>query len=227
MLKHIFFIILFLLPHFSFSQVFIQTQGDALIGLDRKAFLGLGNTSDHSDGYAHDFTLPPSTNACQKIVGITVAINLTGYTNNNTCPHPTLYYNLFYGCGPYSGGATCLPATNMIAQPNFAPNTSPPPFNFGCPLGGSFNPNLQADFGGNLSVDIIPVSNPGCNPVTNGHIAYQYTITVTVLVQDISCSGTGCLAPVTTPQACDDGDPCTINDVQRVLVCDNLSLIHI
>ena len=115
MLKHIFFIILFLLPHFSFSQVFIQTQGDALIGLDRKAFLGLGNTSDHSDGYAHDFTLPPSTNACQKIVGITVAINLTGYTNNNTCPHPTLYYNLFYGCGPYSGGATCLPATNMIA----------------------------------------------------------------------------------------------------------------
>ncbi len=220
MLKYISFIFLFLVPCFSFSQIMMQTQADAVIGLDRKAFLGLGITSDHSDGYAHDFTLPASTGPCQKIVGINVVINLTGYSNNNVCPHPTLYYNLYYGCGTYSGGATCLPLNNLIAEPNFAPNTSPPAFNFGCPLGGPINPNIQPDFGDNLSVDIIPVSNPGCNPVANGHIAYQYTITVTVTVQNISCSGTGCLAPVTSTQACDDGNPCTSNDMRTILNCD-------
>ena len=170
----------------AFGQIILtQTHTEATIGLDRKAFLGLGNTSDHSDGYAHDFTLPTRTNPCQEITGITVVINLTGYTNNNICPHPTLYYNLFYGCGTYGGGATCLPATNLIAEPNFPPNTSPPPFNFGNPLGSPLNPNIEPDFGDNLSIDIIPVSNPGCNAVGNGHISYQYTITVTITVEDI------------------------------------------
>jgi hypothetical protein len=125
--------------------VLTQTHTNATIGLDRKAFLGLGNTSAHSDGYAHDFTLPAGANPCQKISSINVVIALTNYTNNNSCPHPTLYYNLYYGCGPYSGGATCLPATSMIAQPNFAPNTSPPPFNYGCPLGSSsLLPSIQS-----------------------------------------------------------------------------------
>ncbi len=53
----------------SFGQIILtQTHNEATIGLDRKAFNGLGNTaSDHSDGYAHDFTLPASTNPCQVI----------------------------------------------------------------------------------------------------------------------------------------------------------------
>ncbi len=179
----VFFLIL--VTDFSFGQVFTltQTHTNATIGLDRKAWAGLGNTSGHSDGYAHDFTLPARTSPCQQITSISVVINLTGYTNpGGPCPHSVLYYNLFYGCGTYSGGATCLPATNLIAEPNFPPNTSPPPFNFGNPLGGPVNPGIVPDFGGNLSVDIIPVSNPGCNPVTNGQISYQYTITVTVTV---------------------------------------------
>jgi gliding motility-associated-like protein len=177
-----------LLFNSAFGQIILtQNQNDATIGLDRKAFNGLGNTSQSSDGYAHDFTLPESTSSCQRISGISVAINLTGYTNNSLpgCPPITLYYNLFYGCGTYSGGATCLPASNLIAQPNFAPNTSPPPFNFGNPLGSPLNATIVPDFGDNLSVDIIPVSNPGCNSVSNGRISYQYTITVTVSVEDV------------------------------------------
>lgn len=177
---------LILLSDFSFGQVVLtQTHSDATIGLDRKAWNGLGNTSAHSDGYAHDFTLPASTNPCQMITGITVEISHTAYTNNNVCPHYTTYYNLFYGCTSYAGGATCLPATNLIAEPNYAPNVSPPPFNFGSPLGSPLNSNIVPDFGDNLSIDIIPVSNPGCNPVTNGHISYQYTITVTVTITDL------------------------------------------
>ena len=186
MLRNLIVLSLILLTDFSFGQVVMtQTHTDATIGLDRKAFIGLGNTSQSSDGYAHDFTLPVSTNPCQQITGITVEISLTNYTNNNTCPHPTLYYNLFYGCTTYAGGATCLNATNLIAEPNYAPNTSPPTFNFGSPLGSPINPNIIPDFGDNLSVDIIPVSNPGCNTVSNGYIAYEYTITVTVTVTNI------------------------------------------
>ncbi len=200
---HRYFTVFFLIlaTDFSFGQVFTltQTHANATIGLDRKAWAGLGNTLNHSDGYAHDFTLPARTNPCQQIASISVVINLTGYTYIGPCPHGPLYYNLFYGCGTYSGGATCLPATNLIAEPNFPPNTSPPPFNFGNPLGGPINPNIVPDFGGNLSVDIIPVSNPGCNAVANGQISYQYTITVTVTVTQ---------APPVTPSLTSIGPFC-------------------
>jgi len=198
-----FFIIFFLLliAVFSFGQVLTQTQANADIGLDRKAFLGIGNTADHSEGYHHDFTLPASTSACQQITGISVVINITNYTNNGgPCPLPTLYFNLFYGCATYSGGATCLPGPHLIAEPNLAPGTSPPPFNFGNPLGSPLNAGIVPNFGDNLSVDIIPVSNPGCNPVTSGQISYQYTITVTITVEE---------APSITPALTSIGPFCS------------------
>ncbi|MEZ4987812.1 MAG: hypothetical protein R2795_22755 [Saprospiraceae bacterium] len=34
-------------------------------------------------------------------------------------------------------------------------------------------------------MDIIPVQITGCNPITSGQISYQYTITVTVTVEDV------------------------------------------
>ena len=163
-----------------------QNQSNATIGLDRKAWAGIGNTGNHSDGYAHDFTLPQSTNPCQQITGITVNITITGSNTNNICPSNTVYYNLYYGCSTYTAGATCLPGTSLIAEPNLPPNVSPPTFNFGNPLGGPVNPGIVPNFGGNLSVDIIPVSNPGCNAVANGHISYQYTITVTVNIAQLA-----------------------------------------
>ena len=171
----------------SIGQVVLtQTQSDAIIGIDRKAWAGLGNTAPLSDGYAHDFILPTSTDSCEQITGISVEVNFTGYTNNGSCPHFETYFNLFYGCTPYVGGATCLPATNLIAEPNYPVNVNPTPFNFGNPLGSPLNPGIEPDFGDNFSVDIIPVSNPGCNAVSNGYIGHQYTITVTVTITDIT-----------------------------------------
>ena len=176
MFRYLIVLFLILLTNFSFGQIVLtQTHSDAAIGLDRKAWAGLGNTSPLSDGYAHDFTLPARTNSCQQITGITVDISFSGYTNNNVCNHYVTYYNQFYGCTSYSGGATCLPATNLIAEPNYAPTANPPLFSYGSPLGSPVNSNIVPDFGDNLSIDIIPVSDPGCNPVTNGHISYQYT----------------------------------------------------
>ncbi|GAA4801269.1 T9SS type B sorting domain-containing protein [Litoribaculum gwangyangense] len=186
MLKYLIALFVVLLTSFSFGQIVLtQNQSDASIGLDRKAWSGLGNTAPLSDGYAHDFILPTRTNPCQQITGIRIEISFTNYFNNNVCPHFETYYNLFYGCTTYAGGATCLPATNLIAEPNYAPITNPPIFNYGSPLGSPLNSNIVPDFGENLSIDIIPVSNPGCNPVTNGNIRYEYTITVTVTVTDI------------------------------------------
>ncbi len=127
MFRYFTILFLILLTDVSFGQVFVQTQNhtNATIGLDRKAWAGLGNTTNHSDGYAHDFTLPARTNPCQRISSISVVINLTGYTYIGPCPHGALYYNLFYGCGPYSSGATCSPppgqGPNLIAEPNFPP----------------------------------------------------------------------------------------------------------
>ena len=171
-----------LISSLSKGQVFVQTHNDAAIGLDRKAWNGLNNTTQHSDGYAHDFTLPPSSDPCEEISSISVEVNFTNYTNNNACPHYLTYFNMFYGCSTYSGGATCLPATNLIAEPNYPVNVNPPIFNYGNPLGSPLNSNFVPNFGDNFSIDIIPVSDPGCNAVTNGHISHEYTITVTVTV---------------------------------------------
>ena len=187
MFRYLTVVFLILLTDFSFGQtvfVDIQDESNATIGLDRKAFNGLGDTSIHSDGYAHDFILPARTNPCQQITGISIEISLTDYTYNGPCLHFETYYNLFYGCTSYTGGATCLPATNLIAEPNYAPDTSPPPFNFGSPLGSPLNPNIVPDLGGNLSVDVQPAD--GCKKaVTDGEIIYEYTIMVTVTVTDI------------------------------------------
>ncbi len=72
-------------------------------------------------------------------------------------------------------GATCLPA-KVIAEPFYPPNTPGTTLNFNTCV--PIFSNL--DFGGNLSVDIIPVSNPGCYPVLNVELTYEYTIKVTV-----------------------------------------------
>jgi gliding motility-associated-like protein len=174
-----YFIVLFLilLSNSSFSQqrtvILTQTQNNAIKGIDRKAWAGLGNIAPLSDGYANDFTLPARINPCEKITNIKVDVIFTGYSNVSTCPHLNTYFNVFYGCTPYTGGATCLP-TNVISELSYPVNTNPATLNFAI-----------GDFGGNLSIDIIPISNPGCNPVSSGGLTHTYTTTVTVTIDVI------------------------------------------
>jgi len=225
MLKHIFYIILFFLPLFSISQITLtQTQADAVMiagpELDRKNW-NMGSTSGHSEGYAHDFTLPTGT-SCQKISNIQVVVTISSYVLNSPPPGCTpdpIYYNIYKGCGLYTGGATCS-TSNLITEQFFPPPGSFPnirTFNFGCPLNGG---GLTAEFGDNFSVDIVPVAGPGCNAITSGYVTLQYTIAVTINFGNITCSSTGCLAGNKTMQPCDDGNSCTINDMQTILNCD-------
>ena len=184
-----YYIVLFLTlaTNLSFGQVVLtQTHNDATIGLDRKAWNGLFNTTQHSDGYAHDFTLPSSTNPCEEIESISIEINFTDYTTNGSCPHTETFINMFYECTTYAGGATCLPNPYLIEEENLPVNLSSATYNYTNPTNGVFNPSTQFDFdfGGNLSVDIIPVSAPGCFSVSNGRISYEYTITVEVTIAD-------------------------------------------
>ncbi len=179
MIRHLIVLFLILLTNFAFSQrtvILTQTQNDAIKGIDRKAWAGVGNVSGHSDGYANDFTLPASTNPCEKITNVKVDVIFSGYTKVGACPHFQTYFNIFYGCTTYAGGATC-PIANVISEAPSPVNTNPPTRNFA--MAGFF------DFGENLSVDIIAVSNPGCNPVQSGGLIYAYTTTVTVTIEDI------------------------------------------
>ena len=188
MVRYLIVLFLFLLTNFAFSQVrtetLTQTHTDAEIGLDRKAWQGFGNVSLHSDGYANDFTLPVSTNPCEKITNVNVNVNVNiqiiSYNKTSGCPHYDTWFNLFYGCTTYTAGATCLPLPNAILEQPYPPNTSGATFNFN-----TSDPKYKnLDFGGNLSVDIIPVSDPGCNLVTSGGLTYQYTTTVTVTIAE-------------------------------------------
>ena len=180
MVRYLIVLFLILLTNFSFSQVrtitLTQTHADAIKGIDRKAWDGLGNISRNSDGYANDFTLPAIINPCEKITNVKVDVVFTGYSNTSACPHTQTFFNIFYGCSIYAGGATC-PIANVISETPYPVNTNPASFNFG--TAGFF------DFGENLSVDIIPVSTPGCNPVTSGGLTHTYTTTVTVTITDI------------------------------------------
>ncbi|MBK7637498.1 MAG: hypothetical protein IPJ13_26830 [Saprospiraceae bacterium] len=83
-----------------------QTQANAIIGLDRKNWNG-GSTALHSQGYAHDFTLPASPGPCFKITSIRVLVDVNAPIVNNApgCDHTELYYNLYQN-NTYSGGAT-------------------------------------------------------------------------------------------------------------------------
>ena len=175
MVRYLLVLFLILLTNFSYSQrtvILTQTHNDAIKGIDRKAFIGLGNTTQHSDGYANDFTLPARLNPCEKITNVKVDVLFSGYSNLGGCPHSNTYFNIFYGCTTYAGGATC-PMANVISETPYPVNTNPATRNFAI-----------GDFGGNFSVDIIAVSNPGCNPVTNGQITHQYTTTVTVTIEE-------------------------------------------
>ena len=90
MVRYLIVLFLILLTNFAFSQVrtetLTQTHTDAEIGLDRKAFAGLGNLVPLSAGYANDFTLPVKINPCEKITNVKVEINITNYSNPSACP---------------------------------------------------------------------------------------------------------------------------------------------
>jgi len=163
------------------TVVLTESVGDAIIGLDRKDFGG-----PYSQGYAHDFDLGTSLSACERIVSINLDIEILSYTDNIPpgCSAGPLYYNIYYDCpGATTTGGTC-PTSNILAEPNF-----PPP---GSPYTRTFNnsPGNNFDFGGNFSVDIVPVFSTGCtngqDAVNQGYVAYTYMITVTIEIDDVA-----------------------------------------
>ena len=191
-----------------------QTEADATVGLDRKNFGG-----PYSQGYHHDFDLGTSVSGCERIVSIELDIAITSYTPAIPagCAHPTTFYNIYYDCIPYTGmEATCDPV-NILDEPNFPPAGAPYNTTYSCTA-------TDFQFGGNFSADIVPVYTTGCtdgqNAINAGHVAYTYVITVTIETDLESCTGTGCLAGMTTVMPCDDGDPCTTGETETILDCD-------
>ncbi|MCI4648615.1 MAG: hypothetical protein MRY85_10375, partial [Phaeodactylibacter sp.] len=184
--------------------------------MDRKAFGG-----PYSQGYHHDFNLGSSISPCERIVSISVDITIQSYTPNIPpgCSHSNTFYNTYYGCAPYNGMGGSCPTSNVIGELPFPPAGAP----YSQTYDNDCNPNTF-DFGGNFSVDIVPVFTTGCtngqDAVNQGYVALTYTIIVTVQTDLISCTGTGCLEGTTTVQPCNDGDPCTENDMQTILDCD-------
>ncbi|MBK8828465.1 MAG: hypothetical protein IPO26_17720 [Saprospiraceae bacterium] len=157
----------------------------------------------------------------RKIVSIQVSISANGGIVPPIlpgCNGGPVYFNIYYGC-PYTGPGTCA-TTNppLIAETNRPFGSSSYSQTFIC------NSSLNFEFNQIFSVDVVPVWTTMCtngqNPIGLGYVAFTGTITLTVTTDLITCSGTGCLAPMTTVQTCDDGNPCTTNDMQTILNCD-------
>lgn len=180
-----------------------QDDGDASIGLDRKAWAGLGNTGSHSEGYILNFDLPDDTfGPCTKISEITVEttiLNSPVLALPPGCSLGDYYENIYISDIPLpSGGASIDPGLYLVDQDNSTniydledDNT------YIC------SPGIDLPFGGQVGVDIIPVVGPnGCtqNIVTNGNIILEFEVCVIVTI-DVA------------------GTPVAIADAQNVSVC--------
>ncbi len=191
----------------SYSQVFgigCQEEDVAVLGLERKDWNNpSGNTSIHSEGSMHNFTLPNSPGPCKRISNISISINVISPVDLTNLPAdcvPTpnpYYYNIHTGCAPFLP-ASC-PGAQLISETNF------PTFDDRVI---SINGNFA--FGDNLAIDIVPVMNTFC---TNGQSAlsavppsvvldYEVCVIVTVIDElittPVNIGGTSPICPLAT-----------------------------
>ena len=120
-----------------------QNETNATIGLDRKAWAGIGNTTNHSEGSKHNFTLPANPGDCKEIANVEIIITVINVDLSNlTCSPPGGYYiNIAAGCPDFTP-ASC-PTANLIGEPN-GPNLNSQTLNYS-------NPPSDFQFGENLS----------------------------------------------------------------------------
>ena len=157
-----------------------QTQDDAVVGLDRKDWMNNGSSSDHSEGYMLNFTLPDEV--CKKIteVEITLTVNSVTVTNpGNGCVIGSYWTNIYEGCSS-TAPASC-PTSEIINDFPSNPLTSQtltyfcPPHEFG--------------MGETLGVDLVPAMGIGSCPtsqsmISSGEIIIDYEVCVEVTMVD-------------------------------------------
>ena len=197
-----------------------QTNSDALIGPDRNDFAH--NTQPIvNEGYLHNFGPPtlPCGITNPNITSLLVTIDLLNISASTNCTGIPIFGNTLINC-PLTTSSIC-----PIVQDVLSPGCM---FGVGATATGTYsldllscgiNP-LATDI---IGVDIIPATDfsPSCPSngmaITDGTVSVTYQICVDYTYDQAvpaACSNS-------IMQACDDGDPCTSNDMETVDVCDN------
>ena len=222
-LKSIFFIFLISISQYSFGQYTTtecQTVTTSLIGPDRNDW-SHNNLPIVNEGYLHNFdppTLPCGINN-PGLTSLVINIDLTNITTSGGCTGVPIFGNVLLGC-PLTNTAVC-PIIQDVLTPGC--NT----FGGGTTTTGMYSLTLTncntisaTDI---IGVDLIPATDfSGSCPsngsaITDGSVSISYQICLDYTYDQavpVSCTNTILLS-------CDDGDPCTINDMTTVDECDN------
>ena len=203
-----------------FSVTVCQSNVDALIATDRNEWAHI-NLPIVNEGYLHNFeppSLPCGLNN-PNLTDVDVSIELISFNNNPGCVGVPIFGNVLLNC-PLTTTAVC-----PIVQDVLSPGCG---FGIGSNIVGTYSLSMAScgtfvNINDVVGVDIIPATeNLGscansASAVSDGVIEVTYQICVTFIYdQDLPnvCDNTIAIA-------CDDGDPCTENDLEFVDVCDN------
>ncbi len=160
------------------------------IGLDRKDWAN-GSTTNHSEGYLVNFDLPPASDfgPCMKITELEIEVTVNSFDFSGVptgCGISDTWLNLYASnsldTDPASVDENFLltPGTGSASAPDGHSGT----YNFIC------SPSDNIPFGGQVGVDMVPVSNiGGCSEsqslISNGFITIEFDFCVTIVV-DVS-----------------------------------------
>ena len=165
----------------------------ALVGLDRKAWAGIGNTTNHSQGALHNFTLPLNTfGDCMEITNVEITfsqVNVDASALASDCAVPNTYFlNISKDC-PSLAPASCPDNPSVFIHAAGYPGA---PVNF--PTQSFSSPAFDFAFGENIGVDIVPVMNTGCSQgktaISSGGLVLDYEICVTVTISPATPTAT-------------------------------------
>ncbi|MCB0599545.1 MAG: hypothetical protein KDD28_36090, partial [Phaeodactylibacter sp.] len=222
-LKAIFFIGLVAGSKLSFGQYTVttcQSVGNALIATDRNDFAHATQPIPN-EGYLHNFNPPmlPCGLNNPSLTSLLISINITDITASADCTGIPLFGNVLVGC-PLTTTAVCPIIGDVLSGCGV--------FGVGSSVTGGYSLDLigcgsSIGVGDVIGVDIIPATDfsatcPSNGAAISGGIASaSYEICLTyVYNQPLPAS---CANTVSLP--CNDGNPCTANDVRVVDACDN------
>ncbi|MCB0580179.1 MAG: hypothetical protein KDD10_12830, partial [Phaeodactylibacter sp.] len=203
-----------------YSQTVCKTVAD-LIATDRNDFAHATQPIPN-EGYLHNFNPPmiPCGLNNPSLTSLVVSINITDITASADCTGIPIFGNVLVGC-PLTTTAVC-----PIIQDVLTPGCGG--FGGGATAPGGFSLDLigcgnAIGIGDIIGVDLIPATDfsPTCpsngSAISGGLASVSYEICLTyVYNQDLPPS---CTNTIDLP--CNDGDPCTTNDVRTVEACDN------
>lgn len=200
-----------------------QNPSEALIGPDRNDFVH-NSPQNINESYLHNFIPPILPCGLEDANLVTAVITISVFEINNipACNDVANFGNVLLNC-PLTTSAIC-----PIVQDVLSPGCS---FGAGQPNTGVYTLDLEGcgvfpDALDVIGVDLVPSleTQPSCPVIQDAISIGVADIDYSICINYVYDIGLPNICDNTIIMACDDGDPCTINDEMSVDECDNTEI---